>query len=222
MTAETPDPAGEQKPLRRDAERNRQLVLQAARELFAERGLSVTLDDIAERAGVGVGTVYRRYPSRDSLVDALFTERVAALVAAAEAALQVEDPWEGIVGFMRRHMEMQQEDRSFASVILTDTHGRDAVAHAKESLQPLAVRLVGRAHDAGVIRADLAPTDIPVLVMMFGAVLDATRDLAPDVWERYFTIMLDGIRPSSTTPLPSEALTLDQIPDAMRNGLRGR
>jgi AcrR family transcriptional regulator len=210
------------KPLRRDAERNRQLILQAARELFAERGLSATLDDVAAHAGVGVGTVYRRFADRDALVDALFTDRIAALVAAAEAALLVEDPWEGLVGFMRSHMQMQQDDRSFASVVMSDVHGRDALASAKESIQPLAARLVARAHEAGVIRSDLTFTDIPMLVMMFGTVLDATRDLAPEVWERYFAIVLDGIRASSTTPLPAESLTVDQVPLAMRNGFARR
>lgn len=227
MPSQTPEISGETasvaaKPLRRDAERNRQLILQAARELFAERGLSATLDDIAAHAGVGVGTVYRRFADRDALVDALFTDRIAALVALAQAALLVEDPWEGLVGFMRDHIAMQLEDRSFASVLLSDVHGREAVHEAKKSLQPVVAELVARAHAAGVIRDDLTFADIPVLTMMFGTVVDATRDVAPAVWERYFTIMLDGIRPASTTPLPSEALTLEQIPDVMRCSFRNQ
>jgi AcrR family transcriptional regulator len=217
--AETPAATAE-KPLRRDAERNRQLILAAGRELFAERGPKVTLDDIAERAGVGVGTVYRRFPDRDSLIDELFTSRIDELVGAARAAIEVEDPWDGLVGFMRSHLEMQQADRSFAAIALSDIHGHEAVMHAKASLAPLVGQIVERAHEAGVIRPDLYVTDIPALTLMFGTILDATREIAPDVWERYFTFLLDGIRPTAVTPLPVAPLTLDQVPDAMRRGLQ--
>jgi AcrR family transcriptional regulator len=219
--AETPATTVE-KPLRRDAERNRQLILAAARELFAERGTAVTLDDIAARAGVGVGTVYRRFSDRDALIDQLFTSRIDELVAAARAGLEADDAWDGLTGFMRSHMEMQAADRSFAAIVLSDLHGHDAVLQAKASLAPLVAELVGRARTAGVIRADLDVTDVPALTLMFGTILDATRDIAPDVWERYFTILLDGIRPTATTPLPVAPLTLDQVPDAMRRGLHRR
>ena len=84
-----------ERPLRADAERNRRLLLDAARELFAERGLGVTLDDIAHRAGLGVGTAYRRFGSRAALIDALFEERLGEIVAVAKESLEVEDPWEG-------------------------------------------------------------------------------------------------------------------------------
>ncbi len=211
-----------EKPLRRDAERNRQLILAAGRELFAERGLSVTLDDIADRAGVGVGTVYRRFPDRDSLVDALFTERIAELVASAQAALALDDPWQSLVQFMRSHMRAQQEDRAIASVVLTNSHGHEAVLRAKARLQPIVAQIVERAQAAGVVRPDLAISDVPMTMLMLGSVLDATRDLQPDVWERYFTIALDGMRPTATTPLPCAALDTDQIPEAMRCGLANR
>src|SRR5690242_16787206 len=89
-----------EKPLRADAERNRQRLLDAARELFAERGLEVTLDDIAERAGVGVGTAYRRFASKDDLIDALFEQELAGIVEIADAAAAHEDAWEGLVYWM--------------------------------------------------------------------------------------------------------------------------
>lgn len=221
-TAEAQAETPVEKPLRRDAERNRQLILQAGRELFAERGLGVTLDDIAARAGVGVGTVYRRFPDRDALVDALFTERIADLVAGAQASLELEDPWEGLVQFMRNHMKAQQLDRAYASVVMTDAHGHDAVLRAKAQLQPIVEQIVQRAHDAKVIRQDLAVSDVPLLMLMLGTVLDATRDLQPDLWERFFTIALDGIRPGATSPLPCRPLSSDEIPEAMRCGLQRR
>ena len=211
-----------EKPLRRDAERNRRLILEAARQLFAERGPNVTLDDIAARAEVGVGTVYRRFADRDTLIDALFTDRIDQLVGMAEEALAIEDPWEGLVAFMGGHMRMQVADRSFAPVALSDLHGHEAVLKAKLRIAPLANRIIERAIEAGVVRADLAVTDVPMLVLMLGSVLDATRDLAPDAWERYFAIALDGIRPGATTPLPTAPITVDQVPEAMRCSMQRR
>src|SRR5919107_5107373 len=89
------------RPLRADAERNRARILAAASEVFAERGLDVSLDDIAGAAGVGVGTVYRRFPDKDALIDALFEDKIADVERVAREALDVEDPWEGFESFMR-------------------------------------------------------------------------------------------------------------------------
>lgn len=224
----TPETATEQasspcvKPLRRDAERNRQLILQAGRELFAERGLTVTLDDIAARAGVGVGTVYRRFPDRDALVEALFVEKIGQLVERAKAALALPDPWDSLEQFMRDHLHSQAEDRAYASVVLTNAHGNETMMRAKAELTPIVTRIVERAQEAGVVRADLAMSDVPMLMMMLGAGLDATRDLQPDVWERYFTIALDGLRPGATTPMPCAPLDDACVPEAMRCGLGRR
>src|ERR1700760_870890 len=85
-----------ERPLRRDAERNRQRILEVAREAFAEDGLAVTLDEIARRAGLGVGTVYRRFPDKEQLIDALFEDRLAEILATANASLEIVDPWEGL------------------------------------------------------------------------------------------------------------------------------
>src|ERR1700680_1616117 len=110
-TAERPLRKDAERPLRKDAERNRQRILEAARELFTEQGLGVTLNDIAHFAGCGVGTVYRRFPDKEQLIDALFEERVGELVACAEAALSNPDPWEGFVGFLEYGLRLQAQDR---------------------------------------------------------------------------------------------------------------
>src|ERR1700761_4755874 len=94
-----------ERPLRKDAERNRQRVLDAARELFAERGLGVSLDDIARHAGVGVGTVYRRFPDKEQLIDALFEERIGEMLSAAGESLEMPDPWLALVRFLERALE---------------------------------------------------------------------------------------------------------------------
>src|SRR3954470_8632559 len=102
---------GRERPLRRDAERNRRRILRAAGEVFAERGLGVTMDDIAERADVGVGTVYRRFPEKELLVEALFEDRVEELVSLAQQALAEADPWEALVGFLERGQALQASNR---------------------------------------------------------------------------------------------------------------
>lgn len=224
MAQATPDlsPAeaaktADSKPLRRDAERNRQRVLAAAREMFAERGIGVTLDDIAAHAGVGVGTVYRRFADRNALVDALFEERIDEMTAAAAHALTL-DPWAGLEHFLRSHLDMQMRDRSFAIVFMSDQHGRGALENAKGRIKPLVGEVVGRAQAAGVVRPDFEVTDVPMLALMLGSIVDATRDAAPDLWRRYLALVLDGIRPTATTPLPREALDPDLVPEVMRCG----
>src|SRR5262249_52747464 len=144
------------KPLRRDAERNRQRILAAARELFAEHGLEVTLDDIARAAGVGVGTVYRRFPDKDQLIEALFEERIDEVHAAAEAALEIADPWEAYVTFLTRALELQASDRGLKEVLLGSSYGRDRIERARAKIQPVVVTLLRRAQEAGAIRDDLS------------------------------------------------------------------
>ena len=113
------------RPLRADAQRNRQRLLEAAHDLFAERGLSVTLDDIARRAGVGVGTAYRRFGSRDELITALFEERMHEILALADEAMAIENPWEGLVTFLTRMVELQASDRGLKEVMLGSARGRE-------------------------------------------------------------------------------------------------
>src|ERR1700710_870300 len=109
MTSET-------RPLRKDAERNRERLLAAARELFASRGLEVTLNDIAHHAGVGVGTAYRRFANKEEVIDALFEEGLQDMAAAAQDALVDDDAWRGLVTFLERSMHMQFGDRGLNEI----------------------------------------------------------------------------------------------------------
>ena len=136
---------GECRPLRADAARNRERILVAAGEVFAERGLDATLDDIARHAGLGVGTVYRRFPSKEELVEALFEQAVHEVVALAEKAEAMEDSWEGLVWFLEQATEMQAEDLGLRDVVLHSGYGRERVAMARNSIVPAVTRLVERA-----------------------------------------------------------------------------
>jgi AcrR family transcriptional regulator len=197
-----------ERPLRRDAERNRRRILEAAAEVFAERGLGVTMDDIADDAGVGV---------KELLIEALFEERIAELVALGQAALGVDDPWQGLVGFLERGLALQAANRGLKEIVLGTAHGRDRVAGVRKRLQPIAQALVARAQAAGQLRPEIEATDLPVIQMMLGAIVDFTRDIDAETWRRMLAIVIDGLRAREPrTPLPAPALDLDQLGAAMR------
>ncbi len=206
------------RPLRRDAELNRRKILEAAGEVFATHGLDATLDDVARHAGVGVGTVYRRFPDKEALVEALFEERLATLVALAEDCLNAPDPWDGLARLLEEACSMQATDRGLRDVVLGTAYGRDRVARLRGALAPLARGLVERATAAGRVRADLNHTDIPTLMLAIISVADYTKGVSPDVWRRTLGIVLDGLRPArdTTAPLTVDPLGEDQLDDVMR------
>jgi AcrR family transcriptional regulator len=193
-------PSGDRRPLRADAARNRERILQAASEVFADRGLDATLDDVARNAGVGVATVYRRFPNKEALVEALFEEAVNEMVDLAVEAAGAEDSWEGLASFVERVTQMQVEDRGLRDVILHGTYGRNRVARAKERIVPPASRLIERAQRDGHLRPDFATSDMPMIELMVSSVAEYTPDAAPDLWRRYLGIILDGLRTSRSTP----------------------
>jgi AcrR family transcriptional regulator len=223
MTASATSAAPAERPLRRDAERNRQRILQAAGELFSERGLGVTLDDIAHHAGVGVGTVYRRFADKEVLIDALFEQRIGAICAIAAESLAQEDPWEGLVHFFERGLERQACDRGLKELLGCSAHGRGGVRDARDRLRPLVTAIFDRAKVAGVLRADVEPTDAPLITMMVGSIIDRTREVDPELWRRYLGIVLDGLRPAraSASTLGAPALGGDALGEVMRSRARG-
>jgi AcrR family transcriptional regulator len=209
------------RPLRADAERNRQRILRAAAEVFTERGLQATLDDVAERAGVGVGTVYRRFPDKEALVEDLFTERLDTLAGFAEQALAEPDPWTGLATFLENAASVIAGDRGLRQILMFATYGRDRVASARACMLPLVAKLVQRAQDSGDVRADLRPTDIPLIEFMLGAAAGYAGHVRPDLWRRYLALFLDALRPTATV-LPEPALTPDELVQAMRSGTLSR
>ena len=211
------------RPLRADAERNRARILAAAAEVFADRGLDVSLDEIAAHAGVGVGTVYRRFPDKDALIEALFEAKIDQAVELADRALEIEDPWDAFTTFMRGMCRMQAGDRGFKDALLARDRGRERVAAARERIAPRAMQLLTRAQQAGAVRSDLGPFDVPMLNLCVSLIADRTRDVAPDYWERVLTIIIDGISAQGpTSPMPVEPLDRDTFTEAMSSGRRRR
>lgn len=185
------------RPLRADAERNRQLLLDAAKVLFAERGLQVSLDDIAKHAGVGVGTAYRRFGSRAELIEALFDERIDQMAGLAEECIAIEDPWEGLVSFIVRSTELQSSDRGLKEILLGSNEGQEKIGQIRERMRPLGTTLVQRAKDSGDLRPDFEPPDLPMLQIMLGSIADASATVEPDLWRRYLSMVLIAMRPGS-------------------------
>jgi AcrR family transcriptional regulator len=208
----------ETKPrLRRDAERNRQRILAAAADAFATGGLAVTMDEIARCAGVGVGTVYRRFPDKELLIEALFEQRIDELVALAEAAREEPDPFAGLERFFESFLATQAADRGLKEVLLGTARGEGRIAHARDRIAPVVDDLVERAHASGQLRADVAASDLALLQFMLGALIDYTSDVDPEAWRRLLGVVLDGLRTrrDGPSPLPRPALDDAQIARAM-------
>lgn len=199
--------SSEARPLRKDAERNRERILEAARELFAERGLGVTLNDVAHHAGVGVATVYRRFPDKEVLIDMLFQEHLDAWARIFEEGLADPDPWHAVVSVHERALELWAGNRGLKEILLGSPQATRRAARQRAQLHPLAAKLIERAQAAGVVRGDAETQDFGVALLMLGAVMDAAQDLEPDLWRRYLHITFQGLRPEGAPlePLPVAA-----------------
>ncbi|MET8830211.1 TetR/AcrR family transcriptional regulator [Streptomyces sp. NPDC004610] len=215
------------RPLRRDAALNREKILQAAREIFGERGLKVTLDDVARHAGVGVGTVYRRFPTKEALVRALFEHDLRLRQESAEKALAHPDPWQGLVDFLVLMAGDLADNRGLHEVIMMGSHSSAPIERARGGLRPYLADLIRRAQESGDLRPEVTPSDFPVIVHMLAGTTRFTQGMRPDIWRRYLEILLNGLRqrpddPPLTTPSLSDDI-VEQVmgfrrPDGPRPG----
>jgi AcrR family transcriptional regulator len=182
------DPASAVKPLRADARRNRERILKAARAVFGDQGIDAQIDDVAKRAKVGVGTVYRHFPTKEALLDALVRERFSEIAQFAKEALRHEDAWEGFNELMWRAAERNAADRAFCDAI----SGADCSEIVRAcGLEHMTEDLMNRAQAQGRMRLDARQTDIPILMSGCASVM---RTMPDEAWRRYLTIMLDGLR----------------------------
>jgi AcrR family transcriptional regulator len=207
------------RPLRRDAERNRQRILRAAAEVFTTRGLQASLDDVAHHAGVGVGTVYRRFPDKESLAEALFEERIEEMVALAEKALAEPDSWAGLVSFLEAACTKLATDRGLQEILMFATYRGDRIDRARSRMQPLVTALVRRAQQDGELRPDLQPTDMLFIELMISAAARYAGPVKPEIWRRYLALITDALRPErdGTIPLPEPALRPHEMAEVMRS-----
>jgi AcrR family transcriptional regulator len=195
--------------LRKDAEQNVGRILAAAREVFGERGLDASLDDVARHAGLGIATVYRRFPDKQHLVDVLFADRLDEIANLADQALAEPDPWQGFVDFCWHAAELYAVDRGLHDALLSGSSGKSNVETARQRVHPLCEQLVARAQASRQLRADFSATDLPLLQVMIGVSSDFTHTVAPESWRRCLQMFLDGLRATSVPPTPLVTPALD-------------
>jgi AcrR family transcriptional regulator len=202
-----------ERPLRRDAERNRQRILAAAAEVFTERGLDATLDEVARAAGVGIGTVYRRFPDKEALVSELFRDRIDALVTVAEEACLAPDPWQGLLTYLEFSAAALADDLGLRQLMMFGTYDRDQVCYARDRMRPVITRLVERAQASGDLRRDFMATDVKMIAFMLASIAEYAAPVTPEAWRRYLVMLVDGLRPAreELSELPAPAPTAGEL-----------
>ena len=199
------------------------------RSVFTERGLDATLNDVARAAGVGVGTVYRRFPDKESLIDALFRERIDNLVTVAEDACTAADPWQAVVSYLEYGAAAMAGDTGLRQLMMFGTYDRDQVCYARDRMRPVITRLVQRAQASGDLRGDFEATDVKMIAFMLASLAEYAAAVTPDVWRRYLAMLIDGLRPSradgirapGARPDRGRARGPDARPAALTRGARG-
>jgi len=201
------EPIAPLRPLRADAARNRARILDAARTAFAEAGLDVGVEEIARRAGVGKGTLYRRFPTKEALVRAIFEDLLDDL---EEVVADVASEPDAVVAFTRFidvSARRQATNQGFLDVVAQRLGAAMLTAEQRRRFLGSIARPLRRAQEAGGVRADLEPEDVVMIFRMLGA----TTRPAPDGtsmdehWPRYIGLIADALRPSAATPLPAES-----------------
>ena len=220
-TITTPPGGADRPPLRADAQRNRQRIVGAARGVFAEQGLEAPLNEVARRAGVGIATLYRRFPTREALIAEVFAEKMSTYAKAIAVALADPDPWRGFCAFIEQACAMQADNHGFTDV-LTLTFPTAAAFEAKRvAAYSGFAELIARAKVAGRLRVDFSPEDLVMLLMANAGVVAATADAAPDAWRRLVAYMTQAFAAGHTDPLPPAPTPAALYRAMLRLSLRG-
>ncbi|OZM78812.1 TetR/AcrR family transcriptional regulator [Pseudonocardia sp. MH-G8] len=189
--------------LRADAARNRESLLAAAEAEFADRGFDASIADIARRAGVAKGTVFRHFATKEELIAAIVSAHFAALMTVARELLDAPDPGAALLEFLTvAAEELQQHDLTFLQEV---SEGTAAGTELRNELHATVGSLVDRARAAGAVRPDVTGTDVFVLICAPVHAVGFLPDPAPGMWRRYLSIIFDGLRPEGANPLPGPA-----------------
>jgi len=203
-------------PQRADARRNRERVLRAAREVFAEEGVEGSVAEIARRAEVGAGTIFRNFPTKRDLLLAALEDSLGEISEAFDAAEAVEDPWDAFVVMFAGTAEVQARNRAFYDALGPELFREPRLQELHAARHVRTEALVLRAQEAGVLREDLRAEDLPFLLTAVGATGEKCAGGAPlpeDLWRRYLGMVLDGLRPAGASPLDPPAPTFAQLTD---------
>ncbi|MGQ4441694.1 TetR/AcrR family transcriptional regulator [Streptomyces violaceoruber] len=217
---------------RRDARRNRELLLEAAHEVFTEQGLDAALDVIARRAGVGNATLYRHFPTRAALVDAVFRDSLTGTMDAGERARKAPDAWAGLTGYLEVVFGALAADRGSNDLMTTHLRGVDSLEAVHEHNRRTVDTLLTRLRDEGTVRADVTTEDVlfglaalgravPALAAATAATAAAASapaaETAPDAWRRPLALFLGGLRTApAAASLPAPALTAAELGEVLR------
>jgi AcrR family transcriptional regulator len=189
--------------VRADAARNRESLLAAAEQEFAERGLSASVADIARRAGVAKGTVFRHFATKEDLIASIVCAHIAALTEAARRLSDAADPGTALLEFLTIAADQrQQHDLTF---LQSASESDPRVTEVRDELHSALGTLVGRAHQSGAIRSDVTETDVFLLMCAPVHVVENLAAPKPLLWKRYLAIIFDGLRPEGAHPLPQPA-----------------
>jgi AcrR family transcriptional regulator len=196
----------EPRPLRADAERNRRRILDAAATVLAAEGLDAGVDVVARAAGVGVGTVYRRFPTKDDLLEAVVTDRIETLERRLAEVAAAADAWEAFAATAETLAGSIARDRGFFQV-LQEARERmpDTTDRARRCTLDAVAPILRRAQDAGEVRADVEPIDVISLCSVAARLPHWRLEREPELWRRYLGVVLDGLRPAAARPLPHPA-----------------
>ena len=188
--------------LRADAARNRELIIAAAAAVFAERGLDAATAEIAHRAGVGEATLFRRFPTKDDLIDAIIETRMEELAVLADAAADAEDPAAALERFMQDLVKQFSRDKGFFEAAGERCVNDPKFQSQRERGMEAVGRLLRRAQDAGAVRTDLSPADISFLAGSAMYAMEVRKPgLRDDLWKRYLRVILDGMKPEGASKL---------------------
>jgi AcrR family transcriptional regulator len=190
-----------ERPLRADARRNRERVMSAARAVFAEQGRDAQMDDVARRADVGVGTVYRHFPTKDALLNALSDELFAVVAAHVRTLMDTDDPWKAFLEAMWFGGQKTAGDRAFTEIMAASSDF-PRTCPGKEDLILSVGELMERAKAQGRMRTDVTIEDVPLLMCGVGSASGMPHS-SPEAWRRHLAIVLDGMRAEAASgPLP--------------------
>ena len=184
-----------ERPLRADARRNREKIMASAAELFARLGTEAQMDQIAEHSGLGLGTLYRHFPTKEALLAAIVTRRFEDLADLARAAEQIDDPGEAFDTLLRSYLESAVGDAGLQLALLGSGGGQPDGAPAKKGeFRTIVSRIIDRAIAAGTVRADLTVADFPIIICGIMSTMYYKPGGTEDDWRRHLALVLDGIR----------------------------
>lgn len=191
------------RPLRRDAELNRQRIVRAGREVFAVRGLQATLNDVAHHAGLGVGTVYRKFADKRALAEAVFAEELAEIAAWARDALAEEEAFDALADFLARALERAAYNRGLRELMRQSALEDSGLDRVRAEIGQHCEALLARAGARGALREGVTGADLAPIAAMIDAVMALPGERPSDLWRRYLAIVLDGLRAHpGQPPLP--------------------